>query len=131
MTRRSRIYLRKSFPKLENWKDIYPTQTMRVLVSEAYEQGISFCRVASEYLTRFSSKSPLTLRITTSNYFTPERVAMAIISPPSMGIDKAAALIHKTLAEINSEAMYIRAPWPITAYPTSNRAPRRRGHQLQ
>jgi len=31
---------------------------------------------------------------------------MAIIAPPSMGIDKVAALIHKTLAEINSEAMY-------------------------
>ena len=31
---------------------------------------------------------------------------MAIIAPSSMGIDKAAAVIHKTLAEINSEAMY-------------------------
>ena len=31
---------------------------------------------------------------------------MSIIAPPSIGVDKAAALIHKTLAEINSEAMY-------------------------
>lgn len=31
---------------------------------------------------------------------------MAIIAPPSIGVDAAAALIHKTLAEINSEAMF-------------------------
>lgn len=31
---------------------------------------------------------------------------MAIFSPPSIGVDRTAALIHKTLAEINSEAMY-------------------------
>lgn len=49
--------MRKSFPKLENWKDIYPTEVMRTLVAAAYEQVIDFCRVASEYLTRFFSKS--------------------------------------------------------------------------
>ena len=31
---------------------------------------------------------------------------MAIIAPPSMGVEKIATLVHKTLAEINSEAMY-------------------------
>lgn len=31
---------------------------------------------------------------------------MAIIKPPSMGIDNIATSIHKNLAEINSEAMY-------------------------
>ena len=31
---------------------------------------------------------------------------MAIIAPPSMVVDKDAALIHKTLAEISSEAMF-------------------------
>jgi hypothetical protein len=31
---------------------------------------------------------------------------VAIMQPPSMGIDKIATSIHKNLAEINSEAMY-------------------------
>ena len=31
---------------------------------------------------------------------------LAILQPPSMGVDKIAASIHKSLAEINSEAMY-------------------------
>ncbi|KUJ17982.1 uncharacterized protein LY89DRAFT_717619 [Mollisia scopiformis] len=81
--------MRKSFPRLENWADIYPTTTMRKLVADAYEQVIEFSRAATEYFTHFLT-----------------RFTLAIIAPPSTGVDKIAALIHKTLAEINSEAMY-------------------------
>ncbi|TVY32027.1 hypothetical protein LSUB1_G008432 [Lachnellula subtilissima] len=81
--------IRKSFPRLENWPQIYPTRTMKALVATAYEQVTEFSRAAAYYFTNFW-----------------RRFAMAIIAPPSMVVDKDAALIHKTLAEISSEAMF-------------------------
>ncbi|TVY81584.1 hypothetical protein LSUE1_G003620 [Lachnellula suecica] len=81
--------IRKSFPKLENWPDIYPTPQMRELVATAYEQVTDFARAATYYFTSFW-----------------RRFALAIIAPPSIVVDKVAAEIYKTLAEINSEAMF-------------------------
>ncbi|TVY38285.1 hypothetical protein LOCC1_G007041, partial [Lachnellula occidentalis] len=66
--------IRKSFPILENWPQIYPTPTMRALVANAYEQVIEFSRAAAYYLTNFWNTE--------------------------------AALVHKILAEISSEAMF-------------------------
>lgn len=51
--------LRKSFPRLDDWTSIYPTPTMKTLVTEVYKQIIDFARHASVYFTRFTSKSPL------------------------------------------------------------------------
>ncbi|CAG8955734.1 hypothetical protein HYFRA_00011000 [Hymenoscyphus fraxineus] len=81
--------MRKTFPKLEPWKDIYPTDNMKALVATAYQQVITFCRAASEYFTRFF-----------------KRLMMAIMPQSSMNINEVAAQIYKTLAEINSEGMF-------------------------
>jgi hypothetical protein len=48
--------IRKSFPRLENWPNIYPTETMRSLVATAYEQVTNFSRAAAEYFSRFWSE---------------------------------------------------------------------------
>jgi regulator of replication initiation timing len=98
--------VRKSFPRLENWTGIYPTKNMRTLVAKAYEQVMEFSRTATEYFSSFLSKSPRFSCSKKVNGSAIGRLTMAIITPSSMGIDKAAAVIHKTLAEINSEAMY-------------------------
>jgi hypothetical protein len=98
--------VRKSFPRLENWTGIYPTKYMRTLVAKAYEQVMEFSRTATEYFSSFLSKSPRFSCSKKVNGSAIGRLTMAIITPSSMGIDKAAAVIHKTLAEINSEAMY-------------------------
>lgn len=48
--------LRKSFPRLENWSHMYPTQPMRVLVANVYDQVTEFSRTAAKYFARFWSK---------------------------------------------------------------------------
>jgi hypothetical protein len=48
--------LRKSFPRLENWSYMYPTQPMRVLVANVYEQVTEFSRAAVKYFTQFWSE---------------------------------------------------------------------------
>lgn len=50
--------IRKSFPRLESWPEIYPTQTMKTLVATAFMQVTAFSRAAAEYFTRFWSESP-------------------------------------------------------------------------
>ena len=47
--------IRKSFPRLENWSQIYPTQTMRGLVATVYDQVTAFSRAAVEYFSHFWS----------------------------------------------------------------------------
>lgn len=48
--------LRKSFPQLDDWVNIYPSLSIRTLVAEVFKQVIDFARDASYYFTRFSSK---------------------------------------------------------------------------
>lgn len=48
--------LRKSFPQLDDWVNIYPTLPMKLLVAEVYQQVITFARHTSKYFTHFSSK---------------------------------------------------------------------------
>jgi hypothetical protein len=48
--------LRKSFPELDEWTDIYPTPSMRECVAEVYKEVINFARDASIYFTKFTSK---------------------------------------------------------------------------
>jgi len=47
--------MRKSFPQLDEWTNIYPTKSMKELVAEVYKEVITFARDASIYFTRFSS----------------------------------------------------------------------------
>lgn len=51
------LELRKSFPQLDDWTNIYPSPSMKTLVTEVYKQVIEFAREASIYFTRFSSKN--------------------------------------------------------------------------
>lgn len=48
--------MRKSFPQLDDWVKIYPTQAIKVSVVEVYKNVIEFSRTASIYFNRFSSK---------------------------------------------------------------------------
>ncbi|KAK3984334.1 hypothetical protein QBC44DRAFT_337174 [Cladorrhinum sp. PSN332] len=80
--------IRKSLPRLEVWKDIYPTDPMRDLVADAYLQVIEFSRSASEYLARFWL-----------------RFYLAVNPVATVKFEEAASGLHQTLAEINAEAM--------------------------
>ena len=55
------LELRKSFPQLDDWVNIYPTASIKELVAEVYKQVITFARHTSEYFTHFSSKKPFIL----------------------------------------------------------------------
>ncbi|KAM3068429.1 hypothetical protein ACMFMG_009566 [Clarireedia jacksonii] len=81
--------LRKSFPRLDSWNQIYPTDEMRDLVAAVYNQVTEFSMAVAEYFARFWT-----------------RIWVALIAPPSVGIDRITASIHKNLAEINAEAMF-------------------------
>jgi hypothetical protein len=48
--------MRKSFPQLDDWTNIYPTSSMKLVVAEVYREVITFARGASVYFTKFSSK---------------------------------------------------------------------------
>lgn len=48
--------LRKSFPQLDDWVNIYPTPSIKLLVAEVYKQVIGFARHTAQYFTHFSSK---------------------------------------------------------------------------
>jgi hypothetical protein len=48
--------IRKSLPRLDIWKEIYPTDEMRELVANAYLQVIDFSRAAAVYFSRFWRK---------------------------------------------------------------------------
>jgi hypothetical protein len=48
--------MRKSFPQLDDWTNIYPTSSMKQVVAEVYKEVITFAREASVYFTKFSSK---------------------------------------------------------------------------
>jgi hypothetical protein len=98
--------VQKSFPRLENWPDIYPTPTMRSLVVTAYKQVIEFSRSAAKYFAHFFGEYHPFVLSGKAEYSIIVRLALGIIAPSSLGINKVAALIHKTMAEINSEAMY-------------------------
>ena len=52
------LELRKSFPQLDDWVNIYPTTSIKELVAEVYKQVITFARHTSKYFTHFSSKRP-------------------------------------------------------------------------
>jgi hypothetical protein len=48
--------LRKSFPRLDSWPLIYPTDEMRDLVAAVYNQVTEFSMAVAEYFARFWSK---------------------------------------------------------------------------
>lgn len=48
--------LRKSFPRLDSWNQIYPTDEMRDLVAAVYNQVTEFSMAVAEYFSRFWSK---------------------------------------------------------------------------
>lgn len=50
------VEMRKSFPKLDDWINIYPTPSMKGLVADVYKDVIMFARDASIYFTSFSSR---------------------------------------------------------------------------
>ena len=54
--------IRKSFPRLDAWQDIYPNDTMRQLVADAYLQILEFSRAAVEYFTQFWRKLSTSIR---------------------------------------------------------------------
>ncbi|KAK3319661.1 hypothetical protein B0T19DRAFT_432835 [Cercophora scortea] len=80
--------IQKSIPRLAVWKAIYPNDTMRELVANAYLQVIEFSRAAAKYFTRFW-----------------HRVYLAVAPKATIKFDEAATDLYKTLAEINAEAM--------------------------
>ena len=49
--------LRKSFPQLDDWVNIYPTPSIKLLVAEVYKQVIDFGKHTAQYFTHFSSKN--------------------------------------------------------------------------
>ncbi|KAK3690380.1 hypothetical protein B0T22DRAFT_515714 [Podospora appendiculata] len=80
--------IQKSIPRLAVWKAIYPNDTMRELVANAYIQVIEFSRAAAKYFTRFW-----------------HRVYLAVAPKVTIKFDEAATRLYKILAEINAEAM--------------------------
>jgi hypothetical protein len=97
--------MRKSFPQLDDWTNIYPTPCMKLVVAEVYREVITFARDASVYFTKFSSKKPTPLRWELALICLAARLWMAIGNPPSMRVEKTASTIHGKLAEVTSEAM--------------------------
>ena len=49
--------LSRSFPRLEEWVNMYPSPSLEHAVAEVYKEVISFSRKATEYFSRLSSKS--------------------------------------------------------------------------
>ncbi|KAK4446489.1 hypothetical protein QBC34DRAFT_331299 [Podospora aff. communis PSN243] len=80
--------IRKSLPRLDVWQDIYPTDTMRRLVGDAYLNIVNFSRAATEYFTHFW-----------------HRLYLAINPLASASFEDIVNGLHRTLAEINAEAM--------------------------
>jgi hypothetical protein len=97
--------MRKSFPQLDDWTNIYPTPSMKLVVAEVYREVITFARDASVYFTKFSSKKPAPFRWELALICLAARLWMAIGNPPSIGVEKTASTIHGKLAEVTSEAM--------------------------
>ena len=104
------IQFRKSLPRLDIWQQIYPNDTMRELVANAYSQVIAFSRAAVEYFSRFwctyfvfdfLSKWPTG----PNSHVQPDRMYLAVNPVASVAFEDIAAGLHQTLAEVNSQAM--------------------------
>ncbi len=76
--------MRKSFPQLDDWTNIYPTPSMKLVIAEVYH---------SIYFTKFSSKKPAPFVWDLVLICLTARLWMAIGKPPSMGVKRAASTI--------------------------------------
>lgn len=48
--------LNQSFPRLDLMTEIYPEESVEILVAEAYKEVIAFAREAAEYYSQSSGK---------------------------------------------------------------------------